>query len=98
VATHYKMLQARIIAFFHHDKMSDLKLLRKQLKKKVRGIVNTLGPQLFKNFDKLKLIMREGSSKQGSSQAHSKTDFEVNYQDELEINRAFACLKELENI
>lgn len=61
VATHYKMLQARIIAFFHNDKINDMKLMRKQLKKKVRTKVNTLGPQLFKNFDKLKLIMREGS-------------------------------------
>jgi len=44
VVTHYKMLQSRIITFFHHDKFSDLKIMRKQLKAKVRGVVNKLGP------------------------------------------------------
>jgi hypothetical protein len=27
----------------------------------VRSIVNKIGPELFKNFDKLRLIMRQGS-------------------------------------
>ena len=39
----------------------DLRFARKELKRKVRHIVNTLGPQLFKNFDKLQQIMKMGS-------------------------------------
>mmetsp|Transcript_2192 Transcript_2192/g.2128 ORF Transcript_2192/g.2128 Transcript_2192/m.2128 type:complete len:85 (-) Transcript_2192:42-296(-) len=84
-----------------------MKLERKQLRKQIKGIVNKIGPELFKNFDKLKFIMKQGSnfaktaSRGSTPQIRTpgeKSDIEISYLDELEINEAFACLKELENI
>lgn len=60
MVSHYKTLQARILAFFHTEQMLSIKLMRKQLKKQVRDTVNKIGPELFKNFDKLRFIMKEG--------------------------------------
>ena len=76
--------------------------------------MNNFGPQLFKNFDKLRLIAKEGSSRPGSragsknaspfknrSRAASKGDLmeiDLDYMDQLELTRAFSCLQELENI
>lgn len=84
---------------------------RKQLQQEVRKYVNKIGPQLFKDFDKIKLLKRrrehnkEAVSKSPSkfsstfgSNPVSKTDYEVSYLDDLEITRAFSCLAELENI
>lgn len=89
--------------------------MRRELKKQVKGIVNDFGPKLFENFDKLRLVAKEGSkpnSKPGSksttpfknrSRAASKGDLlggdlDLDYKDQLEMERAFACLTELENI
>jgi len=60
VVSHYKTMQARIIAFFHTEQMLSLKLMRKNLRKQVKETVNKIGHELFKNFDKLKFIMKEG--------------------------------------
>jgi hypothetical protein len=104
-----KAAQSRIIAFFYTDKILTVQIFRKQLKKKVKGVVNNFGPQLFKNFDKLRLIAKEGS-KPGSRAASKNAtpykgrsrapsgDLDLDYKDQLELTRAFACLQELENI
>ena len=102
---------SRLIAFFYTDKVLLVQIMRKQLKKKVRGVVDSFGPQLYKNFDKLRLIAKEGSRPQskagskhatpykGRSRAHSGSGEEdLGYHDRLELTRAFACLQELENI
>lgn len=39
-----------------------IKDARKSLKEKVRRIVDKVGPQIFKNFDKMRLIMRDPST------------------------------------
>lgn len=60
--------------------------MRKNLKKEVRSCVDKIGPQMFKNFDKMKLIMMKGS--QGSrddTPTQSKTDYDISYLDEMEI-------------
>ena len=51
ILRHYKAMTARLIAFFYTDKVLDIQIMRKDLKKKVKEIVNNFGPQLFKNFD-----------------------------------------------
>eukprot|EP00347_Sterkiella_histriomuscorum_P005857 403355010 len=123
IMRHYKAMTSRILAFFYTDKIHDLQIMRKELKKKVKGIVNDFGPQLFKNFDQLRLIVKEGTNQesrgnsnpnsrsasksntpfQSRSRVQSKGDLlggELNlgYKDQLELQRAFECLKELENI
>ena len=59
---HWKSVSSRMVTFFYTEKVMDLRFARKELKRKVRHIVNTLGPQLFKNFDKLQHIMKMGSA------------------------------------
>lgn len=68
-------------------------------------VVNKIGPELFKDFDKIRFLRKDmtpnkssGRGQNTRSYTHSKTDYEISYQDELEINRAFSCLAELENI
>jgi hypothetical protein len=34
-----------------------IKSTRKTLKKKVRNLVDTFGPKIYKNFDKMRVIM-----------------------------------------
>jgi len=105
----FTSVMSRLTAFFYTDKVLHVQIMRKQLRKKVRQVVDNFGPQLYKNFDKLRLIAKEGSrpsSKAGSrhttpykgrSRAGSG-DEDLDYHDKLEITRAFACLQELENI
>ena len=84
-----------MIALLNPDQVSTVINMRKSLKAKVRSIVNRIGPELFKNFNKLKLI-----AKLGGQSAKSKTSFseiEVDYEDEMAITRAFSSLQELEN-
>jgi len=40
-----------------------IKSTRKILKQKIRGVVDKVGPKLYKNFDKMRLVMREPGSK-----------------------------------
>jgi len=98
VVTHYGLFQARLIALFHTDKINTLREHRKELKLKVRAQVNRIGPELFKNFNKLKLIAAKGNQEGTASKTASVTDYEPDYYDELEITHAFQSLKELENI
>jgi hypothetical protein len=45
----------------YSDKVDVLQAMRKNLKKEVRSCVDKIGPQMFKNFDKMKLVMMKGS-------------------------------------
>jgi hypothetical protein len=44
-----------------------IKSTRKILKQKVRAIVDKVGPKLYKNFDKMRLIMRKPGSVRGDA-------------------------------
>ena len=68
--------------------------IRRRLKQKVRSIVNRIGPELFKNFNKLKFIKMN----QGIKSRASISEVELEYEDELDITKAFNSLKELENL
>jgi len=68
--------------------------IRRRLKQKVRSIVNRIGPELFKNFNKLKFIKMN----QGIKSRTSISEVELEYEDELDITKAFNSLKELENL
>ena len=112
VARHFNRMQARFIAFLNTDKVVLTQLHRKQLKRKIKDWINKVGPLMFKNFDKLQMIRKQGkdagsrsNSKRSTpynlSRNASKSDMgeiDLNYMDELEVSRAFECLKELENI
>ena len=39
-----------------------LKQMRKNLKKKIRGMVDKFGPEIFEDFDQTRIIKRKGSN------------------------------------
>ena len=57
VRTHYSNFQGRFLSLFYTDQVDLIKSTRKALKQKVRSVVDRVGPQVFKNFDKMRLIM-----------------------------------------
>lgn len=66
VMTHFPEFHGRFISLFYPDQIEAIKKVRKVLKTKVRHVVDQMGPKLFKNFDKMRLIMR-GESADGLS-------------------------------
>ena len=58
VNTHYSNLQGRILFLFYRGQVKIIKETRKVLEEKIRKTVDKVGPELYKNFDKMKLIMR----------------------------------------
>lgn len=64
VKTHYTQFQGRFLSLFYPDQVDMIKTSRKMLKRKVRATVDRIGPKIFKNFDKMKLIMFDPSISQ----------------------------------
>lgn len=54
------------MSLFYADQVDLIKETRKELKKRVRAVVDKVGPKLFKNFDKMRLIMFDPESGRGS--------------------------------
>mmetsp|Transcript_37820 Transcript_37820/g.57887 ORF Transcript_37820/g.57887 Transcript_37820/m.57887 type:complete len:306 (-) Transcript_37820:21-938(-) len=61
VRTHYTDFQGRFLSLFYTNQVEYIKSTRKALKRKVRAIVDKVGPQVFKNYDKMKIIMFDPS-------------------------------------
>jgi hypothetical protein len=61
--THHIEFQGRFISLFYPGQVELIRNTRKILKKKIRAAVDKVGPQVFKNFDKLKLVMFESKDK-----------------------------------
>lgn len=83
---------------------------RSVLKKKVREVVDKVGPKLFKNFEKLRVVVfdkdkRGGSENLGSSRRiregsprkseKTETNYDLDYKEELELNLAFEIFKDI---
>jgi hypothetical protein len=56
---------------FYTDQVDLIKSTRKALKQKVRSAVDRVGPQVFKNFDKMRLIMFDPTGSQDSGRKHT---------------------------
>ena len=54
-----------MLSLFYVGQVELIKTTRKVLKKKVRKVVDSIGPKLFKNFDKMRLIMFDPAISQG---------------------------------
>ena len=63
VQTHMTEFHGRFVNLFYSDQVELIKVTRKELKKRVRGLVDKLGPRLFKNFDKMRHIMFDKDGK-----------------------------------
>ena len=69
---------------------------RKYLKKKVREAVDRFGPQIVKDFDRLRLIPGLEKGKKSKDKAPSSaSSWVTGYLDVLELNNAFGSLEEL---
>ena len=51
-------MQARMLCLFYTEDMFTLKQMRKSIKKKIIAVVEKLGPEIFQDFDKLRLVKR----------------------------------------
>ena len=66
--------------------------MRKNLKKKLIAVIEKLGPEMWDNFEKLRLIKRQKSTE---VELRSKSSKRATYYEELEMNTAFESLREL---
>jgi hypothetical protein len=57
VRTHFTEFHGRFVSLFYTDQVQLIKNTRKLLKKRVRDVVDKVGPKIFKNFNKLRQIM-----------------------------------------
>jgi glycerol-3-phosphate O-acyltransferase/dihydroxyacetone phosphate acyltransferase len=64
VRTHYTEFQGRMLSLFYVGQVELIKTTRKVLKKKVRKVVDSFGPKVYKNFDKMRIIMFDPSASQ----------------------------------
>ena len=54
VRTHFTEFHGRFVSLFYTDQVQFIKSTRKVLKKRVRDVVDKVGPKIFKNFNKLR--------------------------------------------
>jgi len=58
-----------MLSLFYVGQVDLIKTTRKALKTKIRNIVDKLGPKVFKNFDKMRLIMLDPTATKKASRA-----------------------------
>ena len=56
------------MSLFYVGQVNLIKETRKTLKKQVREIVDKVGPQLYKNFDQMRMIMFDPSKSQSGEE------------------------------
>jgi len=49
------------MCLFYTEDMFVLKQMRKNLKKKIRAIIDKFGPEMFEDFDQMRVVKRKGS-------------------------------------
>ena len=55
-------MYSRLMCLFYTEDMFLLKQMRKNLKKKIRGMVDKFGPEIIEDFDQNRIIKRKGSN------------------------------------
>lgn len=96
----YNNLFVRVYCLIKRDAMAHIRNKREVLAKKVVETINKFGPQVFKDFDKMKLVKnlkpRKRSQDEGDkdSEMSSQSNF---YQliNEVDFDDAFTALTEL---
>jgi glycerol-3-phosphate O-acyltransferase/dihydroxyacetone phosphate acyltransferase len=63
VRTHYYEFQGRFLSLFYVSQVDVIKKTRRKLRNTVREVVDKVGPQVFKNFDKMRNIMFDPKGK-----------------------------------
>ena len=54
-------MYSRLMCLFYTEDMFVLKQMRKNLKKKIRAIIDKFGPEMFEDFDQMRVVKRKGS-------------------------------------
>jgi hypothetical protein len=58
---YHQLMYSRLMCLFFTEDMFVLKQMRKNLKAKIRGIIDKFGPEMFEDFDQMRVVKRKGS-------------------------------------
>jgi glycerol-3-phosphate O-acyltransferase / dihydroxyacetone phosphate acyltransferase len=58
---YHQLMYSRLMCLFFTEDMFVLKQMRKNLKAKIRGIIDKFGPEMFEDFDQMRGFKRKGS-------------------------------------
>lgn len=103
VIDNFNNLRSRILCLMSKDRMEKIKKKRSILAHKVHETINTYGPKVFQNFDKMKLVKglkkrknKDIVEKEDSDNESSQTSFKSYFMiDEMDFDDAFKALTEL---
>lgn len=102
VIDNYNNLFVRVYCLFSKDTMSHIRAKRAVLAKKVNEGINKYGPQVFEDFDKMKLVKNLKPKKPKSEKKDDDRDSEVssastfyNLINQVDFDDAFGALTEL---
>lgn len=97
VYRHWRNMVAWFLCFFMYDTMLELQEWRKELSKQVHSTVDTFGPHLFPNFDRMRLIpglWKDLKPKSRTSSIGSNNSYHK-YLESFNIEDAFAALNDI---
>lgn len=83
------------MCLLHTENMFQLKQMRANLKEKLMAMVGKLGPEIFEDFDKKRIIKDEhrAPSRKNSDIANIMVDGKpISYYHEIELNNVFESL------
>jgi glycerol-3-phosphate O-acyltransferase/dihydroxyacetone phosphate acyltransferase len=86
---HLHVLKSRFYCFFYTEHVLTIQGMRNNLKKTIRELVNTKGPEIFKDFDEIKKKQVEKLYRDDKSSSSHQLEIE------LEVDEALDSLKEL---
>lgn len=86
---------ARLLCLLYTENMFMLKQMRKNLKKKLINVVDTLAPEIFENFNSTRHVKRKSDVITVESTENEETNKQEKYLHEMELNAAFEVLKEI---
>ena len=93
-----QLLQSRLMCLFYTENMFMLKQMRANLKEKIMSIVGKLGPEIFEDFSKLRLVKpKEDGTAERKRSSGNLADLviegkPISYYHEIELNNVFETL------
>lgn len=93
-----QLLQSRLMILFYTENMFLLKQMRANIKDQIMSIVGKLGPEMFQDFDKQRLVKPEGGAPSKIRRTSSNLSDKmiggkpISYYHEIELNNVFETL------
>lgn len=63
VRSHYRSIKAKFMALIFESRYRNLQMLRNDIQKKVRELVDFYGPKLYEDFEKSRIIPKDEIAK-----------------------------------